>query len=162
MKGPKRVVVVEKAREVGERWEKVRVSGDARRGDPFGRPASTSLVVILLPIPLKLPILLMLATGTCAMNSGISLLSVLASSCRDTSRVSSLCFDVSCCRSRGCLATGPLRCHGALSTAAILGHNSDIADEICWMLTGATVAVAAWKAIVGVFHSDPFTIQKRS
>jgi hypothetical protein len=50
--GPKRAVEVENTREAGVREWYVRVSGDALRNEPWGRPASISLVVML-PCPIQ-------------------------------------------------------------------------------------------------------------
>lgn len=142
---PKRVVAVEKARELGVREvENGRLSEDARRNEPG---ESMFLVVILLP--LVHPRLTNPDTGMRTTDSDPSL---FKTSCLSPALASSRRIDACCRLSRDCLATpDPVLCHGALNTAAILGHNSGVAAEICCMLTGVlNAAVAAWKAMLVV------------
>jgi hypothetical protein len=125
--------------------ENERVRGDAYRREPLGRADSMSRVLILDCNP-AVGVLRSAEAGIADMNSGISIRSDDITSC--LSRASSLRSDF---RSRCCLlatVAAPLACHGALNTAIMLGHSSDVADEICCMLTGATVAEAAWKAML--------------
>jgi hypothetical protein len=143
VRGPNRVAV-EKARAEGERDENFRVSGDACRIDPLGRADSISLVVMPNCKPAG-GVLRSEDKGAAAINSGIS-----SPSLRTTSfSFRSVLFSLRLLILRSSLtATPPRPCHGALRTATILGHNSDVADDICWKLTGPTAAEAAWKAIV--------------
>ena len=135
MNGPSRVDV-EKDREAGDREEKVRVTGEAYRKVPFGIDDRISLVVVAVCNPELILVCdcpRSADVGTEAMNSGISSRSL---SCGITSCLS-LRFSLTT-SFLGAATGSPPRCHGALNTASILGHNSDVADAICCILTGAT------------------------